>query len=125
MHEMGIAMEVIEIVRASIPADAAGIPVARINLKIGRLSAVVPQSLRFCFQVATKDTDLEGAELAIEEIPVEIRCNQCRHQWVAEQPVFICPACQGRKVEMITGRELDIDSIELMEEDEPYVDASK
>jgi hydrogenase nickel incorporation protein HypA/HybF len=124
MHEMGIVMEIIEIVRASIPADATGIPVARINVKIGKLSAVVPQSLHFCFQVATKDTDLAGAELAIEEIPLALRCDHCTHQWTAEQPVFVCPACQGRKVEMLSGRELDIDSIELMDKDEPHVDAS-
>lgn len=122
MHEMGIAMEVIDIVRASIPEDAVGARVARINLKIGKLSAVVPESLRFCFNVATEGTELEGTELVIDEVPVEARCNQCGHQWVVEQPVFICPGCQARGIDLLSGRELDIDSIELLEEDEPDVD---
>jgi hydrogenase nickel incorporation protein HypA/HybF len=117
MHEMGIAMEVIEIVKASIPSDAIGARVARINVKIGMLSAVVPDSLRFCFQVATEGTDLQDTELVIDQIPVTAQCNGCRHRWTIEQPVFVCPACQGRGIELLSGRELDIDSIELVEAD--------
>jgi hydrogenase nickel incorporation protein HypB len=70
MHEMGIALQIIEIATASIPADAGPVRVEKINLKIGKLAAVVPDSLRFCFDVAVKDTPLDGARLAIEELPV-------------------------------------------------------
>ena len=68
MHEMGIALQIIEIATASIPADAGQVRVEKINLKIGKLAAVVPDSLRFCFDVAVKDTPLDGARLTIEEI---------------------------------------------------------
>ena len=70
MHEMGIALQIVEIATASIPPDLDGARVARVNLKVGKLAAIVPDSLRFCFGVATKDTPLDGAELAIEELPV-------------------------------------------------------
>lgn len=125
MHEMGIVMEVIDIVKASIPADAADAQVACINLKIGKLSAVVPESLRFCFQVATEGTVLAGAKLVIDEIPVKARCSHCLHQWVVEQPVFICPSCNGRGIELLSGRELDILSIELLEADGDLADDPK
>jgi Zn finger protein HypA/HybF involved in hydrogenase expression len=49
--------------------------VERINLKVGKLAAVVPDSLKFCFEVAAKNTPLEGAILHIEEIPVTARCK--------------------------------------------------
>lgn len=56
MHEMGIALQIVEIATASIPSNSGNVQVARVNLKIGKLAAVVPDSLRFCFDVAVKDT---------------------------------------------------------------------
>ena len=116
MHEMGIATEIVRIVTESIPADMADPKVARINLKVGKLAAVVPQSLQFCFEIAAKDGPAEGAELRIEEIGVSARCNDCANLWQVDAPTFRCPKCQSNSLEMLSGRELDIDSIELEEE---------
>jgi hydrogenase nickel incorporation protein HypA/HybF len=113
MHEMGIAMQIIEIATASIPENMARARVERINLKVGKLSAIVADSLRFCFEVAVKNTALEGAELAIEEIPVVAKCQTCGVDWTIESPVFVCSRCQGGQIELLSGRELDIESIEV------------
>lgn len=118
MHEMGIALEIIDIVKASIPADAAGAAVARVNLRVGKLSAIVPESLRFCFEVAAKDTAVDGAELHIEEVPVTARCQDCRHEWEISEPVFSCASCGSGKVKLLSGKELDIVSIEISQEDQ-------
>jgi hydrogenase nickel incorporation protein HypA/HybF len=117
MHEMGIAMEILKIVQSSIPAEMTGARVRRVNLKIGRMSTIVPESLRFCFGVVAENTPVANAELAITEIAVQAQCTDCNHQWQIESPIFVCPACSSGKVEMLTGRELDIDSIELEEQD--------
>jgi hydrogenase nickel incorporation protein HypA/HybF len=117
MHEMGIALQIIDIASASIPQDVRSAKVERVNLKIGKLSAVVPESLRFCFEVVSKDTPLAGAELAIEETPVLARCKTCDERWTIEEPVFICRACGGGELEILSGRELDIVSIEIAEGD--------
>ncbi len=122
MHEMGVAMQIIEIAAASIPADMKGSHVERVNLKVGKLAAIVPESLRFCFEIASQDTPLAGAELVIQEIPVIARCNDCRFQWTIDNPVFICQKCQSGSIQLISGRELDIESIELAEEDDKNVD---
>lgn len=116
MHEMGIATEIVRIVIESIPAQMAGCKVACVNLKVGKLAAVVPQSLRFCFEIVAKETPAEGARLEIQEIAVTARCNHCNHEWEIGEPVFRCPQCRGTGIEMLSGRELDIDSIELEEE---------
>ena len=113
MHEMGIVMQIVEIATAAIPPDIKDPKVARLNLRIGKLTAVVPQSLRFCFEIASKDTPLEGAELAIEEVPIVARCQACAHEWTIESADFMCPKCQSGKVDIISGRELDIASLEL------------
>lgn len=117
MHEMGIAMEIVDIAKASIPQDMQGAKVRRVNLQVGRLSAIVADSLRFCFDLVVKQTPLEGAELVIEEIPVVARCKDCQAQWTVTEPVFTCKSCQSGAIDILSGRELDIKSIEIEDED--------
>jgi hydrogenase nickel incorporation protein HypA/HybF len=119
MHEMGIAMQIVEIAVASVPAHLKGSPVERVNLQVGKLSAVVPDSLRFCFDVVAKGTPLEGADLNIEELPVTARCRACGHVWTIDGPAFTCPECARGDLELLSGRELDIRSIELRENRTP------
>lgn len=115
MHEMGIAQELVRIALDAIPDDIAAPRVEKINLKIGKLAAVVEHSLTFCFEIITRDTPLEGAALEIISVPVTIRCRACSHEWQVDQPAFQCPACRDGEVEMLTGREIEITSIELFE----------
>jgi len=119
MHEMGIAMEIIDIAEASIPAGMETVQVECVNLKVGKLSAIVPESLRFCFGVAIKDTRLEGARLNIEQVPVVAMCKDCDSRWTIDEPAFACPKCNSGSIELISGKELDIVSIEIMDEDKP------
>ena len=118
MHEMGIALQIVEIASASLPADLGAARVAAVNLKIGKLAAVVPESLRFCFDVAIKDTPLAGAKLVIEEVPVVASCKDCNARWTIDEPVFICQTCQSGSLDILSGRELDIESIEVVEEED-------
>ncbi len=115
MHEMGIVMQIIEIATSSIPKELTGTPIERINLRIGKLSAVVPHSLNFCFEIASKDTPLDGAKLNIEEVPVVASCKECNHQWTIEDSSFTCPKCESGDIDILSGRELDIASIEIAE----------
>lgn len=116
MHEMGIAMQVAEIATASIPDNMKDVRVERVNLKVGRLAAVVPASLRFCFEIISKDTQLSGAELRIEEIPVVARCRECDTEWTIIGPVFTCEKCKSGSIEILSGQELNIESIEIADE---------
>lgn len=116
LHEMGIALQIIEIASASIPDDLRGARVARVNLTVGKLSAVVVDSLRFCFEVASQKTPLAGAELTVEEVDVTARCRDCDHLWTIETPAFSCPTCNSAKITLVSGRELDIRSIEIEDE---------
>ena len=113
MHEMGIAMQIIEIAQASIPEEEGDIAIARVNLKVGKLAAVVADSLRFCFEIAAKETPLEGAELDIEEVPVRARCKECDTEWTIDGPAFNCEKCGSGQIEILSGRELNIESIEI------------
>ncbi len=113
MHELGIAQQMAEIAVSSIPSDIENPKVERLNLKIGKLAAVVEDSLKFCLEIISKGTPLEGAELIIEEVPVKARCKECNHEWEVDGPVFKCPECGIGRVDVLSGRELEITSLEL------------
>lgn len=113
MHEMGIAQQLMNIAIDAIPEDIENPKIEKLNLKIGRLAAVVEHSLTFCFEIITKDTPLEGAKIVIENIPVRVRCMECLHEREVDGPVFTCPQCKDGEVKMLTGREIEIKSIEL------------
>lgn len=113
MHEMGIALQIIDIAAASIPPEMKPVKVESIRIRIGKMSAVIPENLNFCFEVASKDSDVAGASLCIEEVPVVARCKSCNHQWTLIGPAFRCESCQSGEIELISGQELDIVSIEI------------
>lgn len=116
MHEMGIAQQLVTIALDAIPDDIENPKVEKLNLRIGKLAAVVEHSLSFCLEVITKDTPLEGAELIIDEVPVRLRCESCKHEWQTDTPAFGCPACKNGQVIMVSGREIEISSIELADD---------
>jgi len=113
MHEMGIALQIIDIAKSSIPENMTDVPVETVYIQVGKLSAVVPRSLSFCFDIAVKDTPLEGARLDIKEVPITLKCPKCKHTWTIDTPAFKCEKCLHTQIEIVSGRELDIISIEL------------
>ena len=113
MHEMGIAQQLIKIALDSIPEDIKNPKVEKVNLRIGKLAAVVESSLTFCFEIITKDTALEKAVLNIDFIPVTVHCKACGKTREVDNPLFQCPFCKDGDVEIFTGKEIEIISIEL------------
>lgn len=115
MHEMGIALQIVEIATASLPAEMEGVRVAKVNLKIGKLAAVVPASLRFCFEAVTRNTAFAGSILDIKEVPVVVKCRSCHSEWTVTGPDFTCKTCQHGEVDILSGREIEIISLEVGE----------
>jgi hydrogenase nickel incorporation protein HypA/HybF len=115
MHEMGIAEQLVNIALDAIPEEMEHPVVEIVNLKIGKLASVVEHSLSFCFEIITKDTPLENARLKIEVVPVRVRCQSCDNTWEVTGPVFTCPFCEEGDVQLLTGREIEITSLELAE----------
>jgi len=113
VHEFGIAANIVKIAIDSIPDDLKNMPIEKINLRIGKLSSIVPESLKFCFEILISGTRLEGADLSIEEVPVTAKCRECDFQWIVPEPVFICGKCGSGLIDIIAGRELDIFSMEI------------
>jgi hydrogenase nickel incorporation protein HypA/HybF len=117
MHELGIAQNILEIVRQSVSKDQEP-SIKWIRIRVGDLSGVVPDSLDFCFSALISETDMRQAGLAIERVPTKSRCKSCGHPFEIEDMVFVCPACKSTNVELITGKELQVVEIELYDKEE-------
>ena len=112
MHESGIALSLLEIIEQEV-LPYKGSKVINVKLRIGKLSGVMPDALRFAFEALSTGGLADGASLEIEEVPLTIRCNKCRKVSVSDAPFMICPHCEGVEVEMIGGRELEIKEMEI------------
>jgi len=109
MHELSIANSVVEICAE----QAQGARVTRVTLEIGQLSAVMPDAIRFCFDVCAKDTPVEGATLDIIETPGKARCLACGATLALTVPFGQC-ACGSENLELISGQQLKIRQMEVM-----------
>lgn len=115
MHELSIATTVVELATRH-AAEQGGGRVTAITLRIGRLSCVHEDALRFSFELVREGTPLADARLEIVAVPVRIWCSACGGE--RELPGiqrFACPDCGTRSADIRAGRELDLESIELLE----------
>ena len=112
MHELSIADAVVTIACR----HAAGRRVSRVDLRVGHLRQVVPDALAFAFELVADGTELEGAELVIEEVPATVRCSACAAETTLEGFPACCAACGSLSVEVTGGEELLVDSLELEDE---------
>jgi len=113
MHEVSIARSIIDEVKKSCSRKIL-VRIEKINIKIGQATCVSPESLDKAFTALKKDTPLENAELNIKKIPLEIKCRECRKKTRdAQWPVLLCGSCSSNSVDIITGRELRIDTVEI------------
>lgn len=108
MHELSIAESVVEAVLER-TGDRS---VTTVRLRVGRLSGVVPDSLRFCFDLATAGTALDGAGLEIEELDGAAHCRDCGRDFSLSDLILLCP-CGSADVEVRAGRELLVTSVEV------------
>lgn len=111
MHEMSIAQSILDIVQQEMERHGAT-RVSVIRLVVGEFTAVVPESLTFCFEIITKDTPLEGVKVELEQIPLTGRCRACGREFPIVEYRFICPDCASDQVEAVSGKELFIKEIE-------------
>ena len=107
MHELGITRSVVAICAE----HARGARVKRVTLEIGKLTAVLPDSVRFCFDVCAKGTVVEGARLEIVEVAGRARCRACGAEFTLDRPFGVC-ACGCNDIAQIAGGELNVKEME-------------
>ncbi|WP_328394585.1 hydrogenase maturation nickel metallochaperone HypA [Nocardia sp. NBC_00416] len=111
MHELAITQSVVD----AVCEHAAGRRVYSVTVEVGALTAVVPEAMRFCFELAAEDTVAEGANLDIRCVPGAAQCRSCGADFIVTDLLLIC-ACGSADVEVRAGRELRIRSMEVSRE---------
>lgn len=115
MHELSIAMRIVEMVEAEFTA-AGGCRVRSIQLRIGQLAGVHETPLRFAFEHAREGTVAAAATLSITHLPVQVFCGVCeRVSELPQVPPLACPVCGRPSGDIRQGRELELASIEFDE----------
>ena len=115
MHELGIAQSILDIVHQYVPEDQERSVIA-VKVRLGEMAGVVADSLEFCFSALTHDTSLKSARLEILRVPLQGQCGDCTNIFHIEGAAFLCPACGGPNIHLLSGRELDIAEIEMAED---------
>jgi hydrogenase nickel incorporation protein HypA/HybF len=113
VHELSLSTAIVN----TVEKHAAGRPVSVVELRVGALRQVVSDSLAFYFEIVARDSVCEGARLEQELIPARLRCRACDRAWEVELPIFRCGLCGGADVEVLSGEEFEVLSIEIAEEE--------
>ena len=114
MHELALSSAIVN----TAVKHCGGRRVALVSLRVGMLRQVIPDTLDFYFEFVARDTLCEGARLEQEVVDAVLRCRPCEYEWPIEIPAFRCPQCGGSEVEIASGDEFLVESIELIDEEE-------
>jgi hydrogenase nickel incorporation protein HypA/HybF len=117
VHELALSTAIVN----TVAKHADGRRVSLVSVRVGALRQVVAGSLAFYFEIVARDSVCEGARLELQEIPARLVCRACGSDWQVEVelPAFRCPACASSDVEVRSGEELEVESIEISEQEEP------
>lgn len=108
MHELAITQSVVD----AVCEHAAGRTVLSVRVEVGALTAVIADSMQFCFELVTEGTVAEGARLDIDQPSGSAHCQDCGADFALTDLVVLCP-CGSANVDVTSGRELRILSMEV------------
>ena len=112
MHELSIAQSVVETVEKELQSQP-GAVLRKVGMRIGELSGVDPDSLRFSWECLTRETGFEGVALEIETRNWQRRCPPCELIFAVSEFHTVCPRCGTQETEHAGGDELDVAYLEL------------
>jgi hydrogenase nickel incorporation protein HypA/HybF len=109
MHELSVASAILN----TALKHAEDRPVSAVSVRVGAMRQVVPDSLRFYFEIVARDSACEGATLELVEIETSLACSGCERRWSPQIPAFRCPDCGSADVKVLAGEELEVEYIEV------------
>ncbi len=113
MHEMSIALAMIDQITEEAEKHGGG-SVEIVHLRVGVLSGVDVQALRFAYELACEGTHLEGSRLEIERIPLIAHCPECAVTHTPDLQEILCPRCITPAQTILQGRELEVRALEIV-----------
>lgn len=112
MHELSIAQSILETALAEAEKHG-GKHIRALSVKLGKASHIEPESLELCLEAAAKGTIAEGARTQIEPVATTAKCTACVFTFLVHGDELICPRCGNRNLEIVTGTEVFLESLEV------------
>ena len=109
---MSLSRGIVELIEDEARRDGFA-TVRTVWLEIGKLASVETQSLRFCFDVATRGSCAEGARLEIVSTPGQAWCLACSRSISIDDPLSDCPLCGSRQVQVTGGTDMRVKELEV------------
>lgn len=112
MHEQSIVESLLFTVLKNAEKEKAS-KILRICVVVGELSGVEEEAVNFYFGFVSKNTIAAEASISYTHVPMELRCRECETIFKPEKYDLHCPNCKEQQVDIVAGRELYVDSIEV------------
>lgn len=109
VHEFGIMATLLR----DAATAAGGEKIRALKVRVGPLSGVVVDALRFAFESMAPGTAAEGARLDVEETRPEFKCPDCGALYETPVGAYRCPECGSARGELAAGNEMELESIEV------------
>jgi hydrogenase nickel incorporation protein HypA/HybF len=114
MHELSLC----ESIHAIVEGAREGRPVESVQVRLGQLRQVVPETLASCWALVTESGPLAGSSLEIEQVPVVLDCRSCGRRTTLDAALVLrCGSCGSAEVTLVSGEEFLVVSLELAEQE--------
>lgn len=115
MHEIAVALSLLEGVESTAREQGIG-SVRVVHVRVGALSGIVRDALRFSWDVVTAETIAAGSELRVEEVPLVVYCERCGGERAPRPGCgLLCPECATVSPHVVRGREMQLVAMEVPE----------
>ncbi|WP_435626683.1 hydrogenase maturation nickel metallochaperone HypA [Candidatus Ferrigenium straubiae] len=112
MHEMSLAESVLGLIEDCLIREG-GQRIKMVRLEIGKLSAVEPEAMRFCFDAVARGTSAEGAVLDIVEQEGSAWCFDCNREVPLAARYDPCTTCGGFRLQVAEGTAMRVKELEI------------
>ena len=113
MHELGIMTSVLDAAKES-AREAGATKLLKVSMSVGEMTEAIEDALVFAFEALTEgDPFTQEAELSITMVKPKSHCLECGATYEHDRFHMLCPECDSFATELLAGRELQIDSIEV------------
>lgn len=113
MHEFALAQDIVATITQQVTENLEKI--THINIDVGAFSGVVAESLEFGINVIFAEKNIPGVKVNILKVPTIARCK-CGNEYQLNEIFESCPKCGSFERKIISGMDIVIKSVELLEE---------
>lgn len=118
MHEFSICQTIIGTVLDELKKIQPGpAHLTKVRIVAGQYHQLVPDNLLLAYDVLSKNTPAEGSSLEIKLVPIVGQCKDCGWSGKIRNSMYVCGACGMADIDVIEGKELYLDSLEVEEND--------